>query len=256
VTAILWQSLGAGDGPPALGIHCALGRGRDLGVMRLPLSLRALDLPGHGASALWDGVGDYHDACTHAARGGLDCRQVVIGHSLGATIALRLALEQPERVAALVLMEPVLFAAARGTAEYAAHAPHDARFAACMAAGDHDSAAAGFLDLWGVGVPLAALPASDRSRIAAQMSLIAATAPALFDDAAHMLRTDGLEGLALPVLLVRGSASPAITGAIHRALAARLPRATMVEVAGAGHMAPLTHARDVAAQITTFLGQV
>ena len=36
----------------------------------------------------------------------------VIGHSFGATVALRLAVEQPEKVRSLTLIEPVFFAVA------------------------------------------------------------------------------------------------------------------------------------------------
>lgn len=255
MTPVHWQDFGDPLGLPALAVHCALGRGRDFSAMArgLPLAVHALDLPGHGASAPWDGAGEYHTICTEAARAGLDTPAVVIGHSLGATIALRLALENPAQVRALVLFEPVLFAAAQGTPELAAHAAHDDRFAAQMAAGDRAAAAAGFLDLWGAGLPFAALPAQDRARIMAQMSLIAATGPALFDDTANLLGAGRLEQLTIPVLLLRGTMSPPVTRAINSTLAARLPHAHLTEIAGAGHMAPLTHAQDVGGQIATFL---
>ena len=252
---INWQSLGDPKGPSALAVHCALGRGRDLGALArdLGLALQVPDLPGHGASPRWDGRGDYHTACTDAARAGLVAPAIVIGHSLGATIALRLAQECPDRVRALVLFEPVLFAAAQGTRELAAHKVQDAQFAAFMAAGDMDAAATGFLDLWGAGVPFAALPLADRQRIAGQMPLIAATGPALSDDAAGMLHTGALEKLRMPVLLLRGEISPPVTRAINTALAARIPQAQQAEIAGAGHMAPLTHTHAVATDIRRFL---
>ncbi len=258
MSPIFWQAFGDPAGPAALAVHCALGRGRDLGagLHRLPLATTALDLPGHGASAAWDGFEDYHTACTDAARAGLDQPRIVIGHSLGATVALRLALEAPDLVRALILIEPVLFAAAKDTPEMRAHSAFDARFAALMNAGDYAGAAAGFLDLWGVGVPFAAMPQADRTRITAQMPLIAATGAALFDDTAGLLRAGRLEGLDMPVLLLRGTGSPAITRAINAALATRLPHATQAEITGASHMAPVAHPRDVAAQITTFLDRL
>jgi lipase len=46
----------------------------------------------------------------------------LIGHSFGATVALRLAIEAPERVASLTLIEPVLFAAAPDGPEKRANA--------------------------------------------------------------------------------------------------------------------------------------
>lgn len=260
MSAVYWHALGDPAGAPTLAVHCALGRGRDLagmiGRVRIPLAVRALDLPGHGASALWDGLGDYHTACTDAARAGLDQPSIVIGHSLGATIALRLSLENPTLVRALVLIEPVLFAAAQGTSAMVTHKVLDDRFADLMSAGDHMGAAAQFLGLWGVGMPFAKLPVPDRARIIAQLPLIVASKPALFDDTANLLGMGKLEGLRTPVLLLRGSMSPPVTHAINAALAARLPQAHLAQVAGAGHMAPLTHASDVAAQITHFLEAV
>lgn len=59
-----------------------------------------------------------------------------------------------------------------------------------------------------------------------------------------------------PALLIEGSASPAIIGAINEGLAARLPKAERAVMAGAGHMVPLTHARQVSAEILRFLRNV
>lgn len=254
---IAWTDLAQPGGLPALGLHCALGRARDLrGLVERctpALGLCAPDLPGHGGSDPWDGAGDYHDACTLVAGAGLDQKRVVIGHSLGATIALRLALEQPERVRALVLFEPVLFAAARGTDAGQAQARLDARFAACMSQGDRAGAAALFLQMWGGGLPFAALPATERARLAAQMDLIAATAPALHDDRAGLLRPGRLEGLRCPVLLMRGENAPPVTAAINASLAARLPQARVAQVPDAGHMGPLTHPAQVATLMGAFL---
>ncbi len=55
-----------------------------------------------------------------------------------------------------------------------------------------------------------------------------------------------MEGFPVPVLLLTGSASPPIFDAICRGLAARLPRAGIARIEGAGHMLPITHAAAVA----------
>jgi pimeloyl-ACP methyl ester carboxylesterase len=56
------------------------------------------------------------------------------------------------------------------------------------------------------------------------------------------------------VLLVEGERSPPVVAAIQARLAERLPRAERIVVAGAGHMAPLTHPRPVAEAIHTHIG--
>lgn len=250
------QRLGAEPGAPALMLHAALAAGRDWAplVAALPVTLDALapDLPGHGRSGAWDGQGDYHGVCTgiardllvqHAARG----PAVLFGHSFGATVALRTALLRPELVRALVLFEPVLFAAARGTDIHAAHLRAEAPMVAALRAGDLFAAAELFLAQWGDdGRPWQALAPEKRARLAARMPLIAAGAPGLHDDTGGVLMPGRIDALACPVLLVTGGKSPPVVECIAQTLAARLPDCTRARVASAGHMVPLTHARESA----------
>lgn len=248
------------SGLPVLLVHCMLGRARDLGglvaALKTPLDARAFDLPGHGASGPWDEATGYHDLCTTLAQARLPDGGVIIGHSFGATVALRLAVDNPGTLRALVLIEPVLFAAARGSAEAAEQAPHDDALAEAFSQSDMATAAAGFLAQWGAGPPYAAMPRDAQARIAARMPMVMATGADLHADRAGLLRPGVLENCTLPVLLLRGTASPAVTRAINRALAQRLPNARSSEIAGAGHMLPLTHATQTANAIDNFLGDL
>lgn len=157
-----------GNGPRSiLALHCALSRGKVWSALaqQLPeLRVLAPDLPGHGLSADWSGKGDY---CQETARAlvpmleqaASDAPLDLIGHSFGAVMALRLALERPELVRSLVLIEPVLFAAARsaGAPEYARWLARAAPYRASLAAGDTVHAAALFQEEWGTG-PLTSAP--------------------------------------------------------------------------------------------------
>lgn len=249
-----WTTFGQGP-RPALMIHCALAESSVWGGMARhlsgALSMTAFDLPGHGRSGDWDGVGEIQAQCVRiaadfAARAGgpLD----VIGHSFGATVALRLALEHPGALRSLVLIEPVLFAVA-GRAK----GDGDAAFAEAMRAGDMERAARDFTALWGTGARWEDIAQAQQAKLTAQMPLIAASAPALYDDIGGMLRPGGLEGLDLPVLLLEGSRAPAVISAINDGLAARLARAERSIIGGAGHMAPVTHPAQLSAEILRFL---
>jgi pimeloyl-ACP methyl ester carboxylesterase len=217
------------------------------------IALQALDLPGHGRSAAPDAGRDF--TCQSIAavldrlgQGPMD----LIGHSFGAVVCLAAALARPALVRTLVLHEPVLFAAA-GAAGADAIANH-AAVAEALEAGDRTGAARAFTALWGGGEAWETLTPDRRAAMTARIHLIPASAPALVDDSAGLLAPGRLEGLKSPVLLVEGSTSPPVIGAINAALAARLPRASTLRIAGAGHMGPVTHPGELAQAIRRHFG--
>ena len=132
-------------------IHCSLGRHEMLLPIAQGLAQRCtlFDLPGHGRSADWDGVTDCHSLVTDIAAGLAAPASHLIGHSFGATVALRLAVEHPDLVSRLTLIEPVFFSAAKDEPEYPAHLAGFAPYLAAMARGDRTAAARAFTDVWG-----------------------------------------------------------------------------------------------------------
>ncbi len=252
-----WHEWGEAGRPEALMIHCALSSGRAwAGVaehLGRDLHMTAFDLPGHGRSASWNGERDYHALATANAAQFCATPRHVIGHSLGATIALRLALERPECVKSLVLIEPVLFAAARGTAGFDEEETAMRPFVEAMERGDHVAAARAFTGRWGGGQPWEALPEAQREYMIARIGLIPATRAVLYEDAAGLLAPGRLEALQCPVLFLEGERSPPVIGEIGAALEARMPRMRRRVIKGAGHMLPITHAPEAAWEIRTFI---
>ncbi len=259
------QPMGRQGGLPALMVHCFLGHSGMwaglVGAMAPPLDALALDMPGHGRAPAWGdptGSGDYQAdvtaqlAALHEARAGLGA-PLLIGHSFGATVALRHALERPGSVRGLVLFEPVFFAAAAGEPEFAAHQRGEAALRAAFTEGDMEAAAHAFMQINGDAPDWDSLPEKQRARFTAQMPLIAASRPGVFDDSGGQLAPGRMEGFSLPVLLITGARSPAIFRAISRALAARLGRAEWHSLQGAGHMVPITHAKECALVIGDWL---
>lgn len=210
------------------------------------IDLRAFDFPSHGRSSKWqpeDGV-DYHTTVTRLAAGMIDRPLDLIGHSLGATVALRIAARAPHAIRSLTLIEPVLFAAAPGAAP---GLPPEA--VAAAEAGDMEAAARSFVGLWGAPGGFDALPPIVRDTAIRQMPLIIDADPALSGDIHGILRPGGLEGIEAPVLFISGENSPPAIHRIAEALAQRLPDVGRATVPGAGHMAPLTHPDAVAGLI-------
>jgi pimeloyl-ACP methyl ester carboxylesterase len=257
----------AGSGPrQTLLIHCSLGHAG--GWARLLAALDdlvtgiAYDLPGHGRSADWDGVSDIQGVSTamavdlleHDAQGPVD----VIGHSFGGTVAIRLAVERPDLVRSLVLIEPVFFAVAVQDRPdvLVQDEAHMRDYRAALRAGDRIAAAKAFTSVWGDGRGWDSMPAPQQKALAARIHLIEAGAPAIYGDCAGILSGGKLEGITCPVLLIRGGDSPDAVAAINDGLARRIPQARQVAVPGAGHMAPITHPAEMARIVRAFLQDI
>nr|WP_229583399.1 alpha/beta hydrolase [Paracoccus sp. S-4012] len=246
----------AGDkARPALALHCSMGSSSYWGPIAARLGgivdLHAFDAPGHGRSGPHEPDGtDYHTQLTGLAAARLPSggKADLIGHSLGATVALRLAVENPARVRTLTLIEPVMFAALPDAGSVFT------RVDALLAEGRDEDATREFLGNWG-DKPFDALPAAARQRMTAQMRIVAEVNDSLVHDRARMLAAGRLEAVTAPVMLIRGADSPGSIARIEEALAARLPDARQAVVAGAAHMVPITHPDDVAALIAENLAR-
>jgi lipase len=252
--ALASQTLGTGVKSGAL-IHCTLTHGGVLKGLANALPSHhflAPDLPNHGKSADWpSGKEGMQGAAASAIATMLDAPADVIGHSFGATVALRLAVMHPEKVRTLTLIEPVSGAVARVDEPEiaAAHEVEAMEMLAAIHAGDLAGAAYLFTRDWGLGRPWETIPEEARAKMAAQMPFVAASQAEIFDDTPGLLTSGALEGLAIPTLVLEGAETAKrhpVMRAICLGLARRIPGAKHALVEGAGHMAPLTHADAVA----------
>lgn len=250
---------------PVLALHCSLAHAGAWGGLAEALTgitLTGFDQIGHGRAPAWDGITDLHDEATAdaiAMAEMLGQGQPIdfFGHSFGGTVALRVALIRPDLVRSLMLVEPVIFAAARvsGAAAWGPFQASHTKVARLVAKGRLREAATLFHGFWGTGEPLEALPERAQAYITDRIPLIPAQNRVLLEDAAGLLRPDGLEAIRVPVLLVEGAQSPAVIAANHAELARRLPSVQRVSIVGAGHMVPLTHPIDLAKVVQDHLAQ-
>lgn len=178
----------------------------------------------------------------------------LVGHSYGGAVALMAALAMPGRVRALTVYEPTLFSLleAASPGQLAAQGIRDAVTAAGAAvdAGDLASAGACFIDYWMGPGAWAALPVQRQAALAAPMVNVRGWCHALFSEPTPLRAFGALE---IPVLCMVGAESPPAARGVTQLLTSVLPNVTVVEFAGLGHMAPVTHAALVNEAIAQFL---
>lgn len=181
----------------------------------------------------------------------------LVGHSYGAAIALVAALANPGRIRALAIYEPTLF----GLVDALSPAPNGvdgirttvAAAGAALDAGDRDAAAGHFIDYWMGAGSWSATPSQRKPAITESVANVRRWSHALFTEPTPI---DAFAALDIPILYMLGGASPASAHAVARVLLPVLRGARVVEFAGLGHMAPVTHPEVINAEIARFLGEL
>ncbi len=240
-----------GAGRPMLLLHCALAHRGALLPLLSALPARAFtlfDLPGHGESAFDEAV-DIQAQAVETAISLLEDSgpSDVFGHSFGATVALKLALERPDLVRSLSLYEPVYFAvlATANPVAYGAEAEASLAFTKASVARDWPAAARAFLARWGAE-GFDRLPKPQQAYILQTIPLIMASEAAIIAPESGAVVLDGVAKLTVPTLLITGGKSPVVISEIAAALAAAGPQISCKTLLDAGHMGPISHAPAVA----------
>lgn len=255
----------SGHGDPVILLHGSAGSAGQWRALRALLEPRhrvlAPDLIGYGRSSAWHGrraprlddeveiVAALLDRCQRPAR--------LIGHSYGGVVALQAALDMPDRVVDLTLIEPVAFGLldSGGTADARLLAEVHllaGEIAGGLAAGEPEAAMARFVDYWNGAGARDALSLQRQADLAGRGSRVVDNFRALFRQPSMLPHLHHLH-LYIPTLLIRGAQSPEPTRRIIERLGNALPLARTRTIAGAGHMAPLSHADEVNTAIESFL---
>mgnify|MGYP002266801760 CR=1 FL=1 len=173
----------------------------------------------------------------------------LIGHSWGGFVALRLTMDHPEIVRSVSLFEPIISSLSQDHELFAAEMQNMDEVARQIEIGDRAMAARLFMRVWGDGRPWADLPEALRDACTHGIAHVVASQPALMLDSTNSMQPQALANISVPVTVIDGERSPDLAHAIQDTLASRIPGATRVTIAGAGHMGPISHAADVAAAI-------
>jgi pimeloyl-ACP methyl ester carboxylesterase len=243
------QSWGAG--PPVLAIH---GAASDMGVFEPTLAPK---LKGAYRLVAYDrpGMGYTQDRPVHAARldvqakvalGVIDAmdlgRPIVLGHSYGGAVALRLALDHPDRVAGLVLIAPASHDWPGGVAwhYHMSSTPMLGQLFNQFVAPPFLEGAArtGLAQAFAPDpVPEGYIEAAGVMR-AVRPSALAANAEDLINVKRELIAQSSRYGtIACPVGLLTGRDDRVVSPVLHAdALARELPKSRLIDIKGAGHL--------------------
>lgn len=233
---------------PLLALHAAFAAGQAWQpLFRMLDGVEGLtpDLPGHGRAAPFDPSTDYMQAALDAILAVLPDTPVdVLGHSYGGALGLRLAVEHPERVNRLLVIEPVLFAAA--SKDVRDHRLTEMTpFFAALDAGKRDTAARIFNGIWGDPSDWDAVPDRIRSYITRRVDLIRLMEPGLLGDIHGIIPR--LSQVSAPVTLVlRQDNPPEVVTSILDGLQTRLPNTRSAQF-GTSHLSALSDPKGLVA---------
>jgi pimeloyl-ACP methyl ester carboxylesterase len=205
--------------------------------------------PPAGAVTIAALASDARDVLAQVGRG----RAIVVGASMGAAVALELALEYPEVVRGLVLVTPVF--------------EHDARFEAVLRSWrDHETPASetrirAFLP-WLLGRELLVHPGRREAAAGALRTMATRTPPATLRAHADALlawlgtRTAAAARVAVPTLVVAGGDDVLAPPAHAEALARAVQGARLEVLPGAGHALMIERAERLNALVREFAAAV
>ena len=235
----------SGVGPPVLMIHGVGLRAEawngQIAALSSEFHVQAIDLPGHGSSPRPDSRATLTDF-TDAAIAAIDAPALVIGHSMGAMMALDLAIRYPDQVRGVVALNAIYRRSA------------DAR--------DAVQSRAARLD--GLSVPepsetlkrwFGATTSPERDACHHWLSTVD---PAGYRIAYRVFAAeDGpgdadLAALSCPVLFMTGDAELNSTPAMSRDMAERVPQGQAISLENAAHMMPMTHVDQINEAVLTF----
>jgi 3-oxoadipate enol-lactonase len=182
-------------------------------------------------------------------------RAHIAGHSSGASVALQLAYERPERAHSLVLLEPTLLSVPAAQAFLAKAGPA----LQSHAAGRDEEALAIFLSA-ASGLDWERCRAALEQRVPGMVAQTLRDADTFFDVEIPALMQWAFDArqaatIAQPTLSVLGARTEALWVEVDQLLCSSMPNVESCKIEGVGHLLHLERPEPVARAIAAFLGR-
>ncbi|WNC69749.1 alpha/beta hydrolase [Thalassotalea nanhaiensis] len=163
----------------------------------------------------------------------------LVGHSFGGANTLKIAVQNPERILSLSMYEPVAF----HLLEEGTQARKEVlEFAHIVATSSDEQAARHFTETWNRKGFFDNLPTKVQQLMVRDIDKVNLDFIGLISEKYTL---DDCAKILAPVLLMHGSHSQEISGEVIKRLLKVVPNVTECEIQ-AGHMAPISHAEEVA----------
>ncbi len=245
----LLDALDSGTGPDTVVLVHSSGMSavqwlRHVAVLSRRHRVLAPNLLGYGKSPAWNpalGPAVDQDVAALTELGATLFGDVhLVGHSYGGALALRLARAHPGRFRSLTVFEPILFGVLDPTRDAEAFHTLERAGLERLAPGSPEWMVA-FVELWSGPGNFHKMSAQLRDVFLAAAEKVAGEVQSLVAD---QTPPAAYRALTLPVTAAYGADTPLLGSAMTRHLAEALPNASLKVIAGAGHMAPVTRAKE------------
>lgn len=243
----------AGQGPSLLLIHGvglkAEAWGSMLPFLQPYFSLTVIDMPGHGNSDLLKSESPCLSDYTQPIAAVLDHTRspfFVIGHSMGALIAMDLAIHYPEKICAIAPLNAIF-----RRSEFAKNA---IQRRVNELSGKEIANPQPTLERWFGENPVGALKEAANSC----KKMLTDIDPVCYRQAYRVFanedgpQDEALATIGCPALFITGSEEPNSTPAMSKTLASKVPRGDFKVIDSARHMMPMTHGSQVAELLIDF----
>lgn len=244
-----------GQGVPVILLHSTGSSGAQWRALAQALSARyrviVPNLFGYGGTSSWGGQGPFtlarESELVQALLAHAGEPAHLVGHSYGGAVALHSARATPGAARSLTVIEPASFhlLLGGGADDLRAYTRITAVARAvwrALATGDYERGARTFVDYWSGAGGWRALPAQQQRLLLERLPKIGLDFHATLRDPA---RVEDLAAIDCPRFVMQAALTTSVARRVCARLQAVFTHADTHVVDGAGHMSPVTHAREV-----------